>query len=940
MTFRGKNCRRELLAGISVIAMLTSTNVIAAEITGRVVAQSDNNGLEGAIVTVQETNQRTTTDRDGSFRLLNLPAGQYTLIIRYIGADSVAETVTVSEDGTSSVEIALGSANMVDNILVVGQRGSLNSSLSRQRASESISNFLTADNAGNFPDQNIAEATRRIVGLSVENDQGEGRYIVVRGLDSNLNSTSFNGVSLPSPEGGNRKVALDVIPSDMLETVEVSKSATPDMDGNFIGGNVDVRTISGFDRKELFIKGRVELGYNNLEDTYNPMGSFTFANPFNEKFAVSGGISYKSRKFGATNMESGGGFSDVDGLDVPAMEELELRDYKLKRERLGAAFNIDFRPNEDHELYIRSMYSNFKDQEFRDRMEVSFDDGEIDLDNSSGSTVRFTDFRVDRDFKDRLETQKIYSTIVGGESYVDNWTFEYSASLAHAEETEPDRLDVTYRQGGLNGGVDLADPLRPRLVFSDTELTAFQNLSGFGLDAVEWIDGVTEDDQYTFKFDATYDVDLGGVHAAFKAGGKYANRQKMRDVSYVEYEDFTEGSFAGTVFDGMTLNDVKAPITHNFDPAYDQYGVRTDWDRQYLSDLQSAGGVFDPTDANEDSILDDYLVGEDIIGIYGMGTFDIDDLTIIAGLRWEHTKVETVGNVLQEGDDEGFSEITRTRKYNDFLPSVNLKYTPTDELVVRGAYYRTIVRPNFEDVVPSGNIEFEDGIRSGSLGNPNLDPYNANNFDFGVEYYPDNKSVLSAGVFYKKLDSFIYNQGFRNTDYLGRFYDDLSIPNNGEKAEIKGIELNAQTQLTSLPAPFDGLILGANYTYVDTSATIEDGDGNPYTTPLPRTSSNIANFIIGYEKGGFSGRVALSYQSEYLDEVFSEGDDDRYVLDHFQVDVQANYEFVEGLQAYIQVSNLNNRPFRAVLRRGGSADYLSQFDEFGWTGETGIKFQF
>lgn len=939
MSFLGKNNRTKLLAGISTVALASTSNVFAAELSGRIIAASDKSGLEGAIVRVAETNQRTTSTRDGSFRFPNLDAGQYTLIITYSGADEATQQVTVSETGTSAIEIALDAAEYDDRILVIGQRGALNNSIARQRAKDSFSNFLSSDSAGNFPDQNIAEATRRIVGLSVENDQGEGRYITVRGLDSNLNSTSFNGVSLPSPEGDSRKVAMDVIPSDMLETVEISKSATPDMDGNFIGANVDVRTITGFDRDELLIKAKAELGFNNLEDAYNPMGSFTFATPLSEQFAISGAISYKSRKFGSHNKETGGGYVDEDGLSLPAMEEMELRDYKITRKRLGAAFNIDLRPNENNELYIRTMFADFEDQEYRDRMELSFDEGSIDLDQTAGSVVYFNDFRVDRELKSRLETQQIYSFVAGGESYFEQWEFDYSISYAHAEETEPDRLDIAYRRSGVNGGVDFADPERPSLIFNGNDQAAFNDYSAFGLDGVEYIDGITEDDQWTFKFDVTYNTEFAGFDGFFKFGTKYATREKVRDVNFVEYEDFDEGDYVGSVFDGMTLADVAAPISYDLEPVFGNTGIRTDWDQMYLGDLQRLGGTFDINDAHEDAFLDDFLVGEDILAFYGMGNFNVGDWTIVAGVRWEETKVNSLGNVFQEGDDEGIIEFSRTRKYDDFLPSVNLKYTGFEDVVLKAAYYRTVVRPTFSDVVPAGSIEYEDGVREGELGNPSLNPYNADNFDAGIEWYPNNNSLISAGVFHKSLGSFIYNQGSENVNYLGRFYDDLSTPQNGESASVTGIELNAQTSLTMLPEPFDGLILGVNYTYVDSEATIEDGDGNPYVNSLPRTSDNIANFIIGYEKGAFSSRVALSYRSEYLEEVFSEGDDDRYVKSHMQIDVQASYEVLDGVEIYGEVSNLNERPFHTVLRHQGT-DYLGQYEEYSWTGNIGVKLKY
>ncbi len=939
MSFLGKNNRVKLLAGISAVALLSTSNALAAELSGRIIAASDKSGLEGAIIRVAETNQRTTSTRDGSFRFPNLDAGEYTLVVTYSGADEATQRVTVTDAGTSAIEILMGSSDYDDSILVIGQRGALNNSIARQRATDYFSNFLSSDAAGNFPDQNIAEATRRIVGLSVENDQGEGRYVVVRGLDSNLNSTSFNGVSLPSPEGDSRKVALDVIPSDMLETVEITKSATPDMDGNFIGGNIDVRTITGFDRDELFLKAKAELGYNNLESAYNPMGSLTFAAPLNDKFAISGALSYKSREFGSHNKETGGEYVDEDGLNFPAMEEMELRDYKITRKRLGAAFNIDVRPNEATELYVRTVFTDFKDQEYRDRMELSFDEGEIDFDQSTGSTVYFNDFRVDRELKSRLETQQIYSFVAGGESYFDQWEFDYSVSYAHAEETEPDRLDIAYRQSGLNGGVNFADPLLPSLVFNGNDQAAFNDYGAYDLDGVEWIDGRTEDDQWTFKFDVTYNTEFAGIDGFFKFGTKYATREKMRDVNFVEYEDFDEGDYVGSVFDGMTLADVAAPLEYDLEPVFGNTGVRTDWDQMYLGNLQTLGGTFDINDAHEDAFLEDFTVTEDILAFYGMGNFNVGDWTIVGGIRWEETKIDTLGNVFQEGDDEGIIPFTQARKYDDFLPSVNLKYTGFDDVVFKAAYYRTVVRPTFSDVVPAGEAEYEDGVREGSIGNPNLDPYNADNFDAAIEWYPSNNSLISAGVFHKSLGSFIYNQGAEEVTYLGRFYDDLSSPQNGESASVTGIELNAQTSLTSLPEPWDGLILGVNYTYVDSEATIEDGDGNPYVTPLPRTSDQIANFIIGYEKGGFSSRVALSYQGEYLDEVFSEGDDDRYVKSHFQIDFQAAYDITENLEIYGEISNLNERAFNAVLRRGNT-DYLGQREEYSWTGNLGIKFKY
>lgn len=917
-----------LMAGLSLIALTASLPAYAVDLSGRITAASDNSALEGAKIIIKETGQRVYSRRDGAFRFPNLKAGEYTLEISYFGAETSKQVIAVPAAGLSGLVIKLKGTAAADEILVIGQRGSMNSAIARQRASETMANYLTSDNAGNVPDQNIAEAARRIVGLSVELDQGEGRYVTVRGIDSNLNTTSFNGVALPAPETGTRKVALDIIPSDMLETLEVKKSATPDMDGNFIGGNIDVRTISGFDRKDLFIKGKLEGSYNELEEKYSPMGSLTMALPVSDTFAIAGSISYKKRRFGSHNIETGGEYIDYDGLNVPGMEELELRDYQVTRERTAAALNLDFRPSENHQFYIRSMFTDFSDQEYRNRMEISYDKGDFDADRSSGNEVYYSDFRADRELKDRLEVQKIYSVTTGGESVLDALTLEYSLSYAHAQEKEPERFDITFRQKGLSGGVDMSNPLLPRPIFTSHERNNIQNPELFELDAVERLNGKTEDDRWIAKLDARWDRDFGDYSGYIKAGLKYDTRNKTAYEDLIEYEDFE-----GTGLDGLTLFQSITGIDYDTDPTLANYGVAQRFGENRLSVLNS----LDPytPGGNQIASIEDFDVTEDIYSAYAMGSIDYKDMTIIAGVRMEHTETKAEGLIDLDGD---LTPLVSDISYTDFLPSINMKYTPKDNLIVRAAYFKTIVRPNFADYIPSGEAEIEDGLREGEAGNPDLQPYNADNFDLAFEWYPKNNTIVAAGVFYKKLGGFIYNRTLDDVTYFGTDYSELTLPQNGRSAELYGFEANVQTALDMLPAPFDGIILGANYTYTDSKAYAEL-DGDEIEVTLPRTSEHVASAILGYEKGGFSGRIALSYQSEYLDELFSEGDDHRYLRGHMQLDIQASYEVMKGVRFYGEVSNLTNEPYYAVLRHGDT-DYLGQREEYKPTITFGVKLRF
>ncbi|WP_321396491.1 TonB-dependent receptor [Emcibacter sp.] len=931
-----KNSVKSLLLTTALSMATLGSVASAADFTGTVLEGSERYALEGAMVEIKSEGLKTTTDTDGRFRFRGLAAGTYEVSISYVGTAPVTRTITVGEENVSQMFI-FGQDDL-EEIVVTGFRGSMNSSLNKQRAADNIANYLSADAAGNFPDQNIAEAARRLVGLSMESDQGEGRFVIVRGIDPNLNSTTINGTSLPSPEGDERKVALDVIPSELLETLQVTKSATPDMDGDFIGGNIEVKTISGFDKDERLIKLKAEGSYNKLQDKLSPKVSAVYADQLSEKLAVAASVSWQERKHGADNKEVDGGWKNSDDDDNEISDlypaEMELRDYSVTRERFGAALNIDFRPTDNTNLYLRSLYSRFKDSELRQRTEIKYEDGVFADGVTGGPLVYIDEAKADRDLKDRIETQKIFSTVLGGESFVNDWTFEYSVSYSHSEEREPDRLDTDFKSDErVNVGVDISDPLLPVSIFaSDDDLALFTNAGNYEMDAIEYSDNITEDDEWAFKLDVRRDMDFGGNQGYIKFGGKYKMRDKMRDNTFVVYEDlgdYTLADFATTT--GYGIDDAQGGL------AADSQAIRD----FFRDNIDSFSINEDDTILGSEAL--DYTANEDILAGYLMGSVDVGNLRIVAGLRVEHTEFDAIANQVIVGDESSVTEVVGENSYTDWLPSVNMRYDLGDSnAVIRAAYYKAVVRPKIGDMVPSGEIEAEDDdgeiIREGSLGNPSLNPYRAHNFDLGVEWYPNNDSIVSAGAFYKKIKNFHFDQIFEDITVNGIDFAEVSQPQNGEDADIFGIELNFQQNLTMLPAPFDGLIVGANYTYTDSEGSYANADGELVDIPLPKTSEHVANAIIGYEKGGFSIRAALSYRSEYLDEV-NEGDGDRYVLGRTLLDVTASYEVTRNFKIYTEVSNLTNEKWNAVYRTA-DGDYLMQHDEFDMTINFGVKANF
>ncbi len=955
--------RAGALASASAVALMTASAAYAGDVSGQVKTKNSGVALEGAVIKIEELNRRAVAGSDGTFRFQNVPAGDYTILVSYIGAEPVMQTVTVT-DGNNRLEFSIpGDSEAIEEIFVLGQRGSLNSSISKQRAADNVANYLSADSAGNFPDQNVSEAVRRIVGLSVENDQGEGRYVVIRGLDPNLSSSSIGGVRLPSPEGGDRKVALDVIPSELLETIEITKSLTPDMDADAIGGNVDIKTLSGFDRKGLFIKGKVEGSYNRQQDDISPKFGLTLANKFSDKLAVAGSVSYYDRQFGSDNMEVDGGWinEDDEGNEIDALfpGEYELRDYVVARRRIGAALNIDFRPSEDHDLYIRTLYSDFKDTEVRTRMELKYDAGEFDLANSDLSQGHlFIDgIEADRDMKDRIETQNILSVSAGGESRLEDFTMTYSVSYSHAEEAEPDRLDTDFQGEDFNGGIDFSDPMMPQSIFrSADDLAGITDLSAYAIDSMEYSNNITQDDELAIRLDIAHDTYWGDNPLQVKWGAKARLRDKERDNELIVYEDLGD----------LTLADFATTIDYPLDFAMNNAGPDAVALRNYFN---ANVGSFEI--AENDTVLAseglDYTANEDIYASYVMGTLDVGTLRIVGGLRYEYTDFSTNSTFVQVGesvvtdangnpvlDEDGDPETEDTqvrnpqnnsRSYDYWLPSMNLRWEPKDNLIARLAYFRSVVRPNIEDVTPTGEIEFEEDLNDGNIertiegeiGNAGLNPMWAHNLDATLEWYPSNDAILSVGVFYKDIRNFVVDRRLEDVTINGINFTEVSRPFNGDSGEIKGFEVNYQQALTFLPGMLSGLIIGANYTYVDSEAEIFDGEVTR-VIPMPKTSKNVGNLVLGYEKGPISLRAAMTYRDEYLDEL-NASDGDRYVLEHVQWDFSASYEVTDNVKLYGEVSNANDRPFQAVFRTD-DGDQLMQHEEYDWTANVGLKVKF
>lgn len=924
-------------------ALAMPAPAVASEIAGVVIDATDTRALQAAQVRIVELDRTAETQRDGSFRFADVPPGTYTLETRYVGAPTVRTEVVVPDVGVARASIALGAAD--SSILVIGQAANQASALSRQREADGVSSVLTRDAIGQFPDQNVAESLRRLPGINVLNDQGEGRFVSVRGLDPNLNSSSINGTRIPAPESDIRAVALDVVSSDLIESIEVRKSLTPDMDADTIGASIEINTVSAFDRTDDLFTARVEGSYNHLRDALTPKGSVSFSTAFSDDFGISGGLSYYQRKFETDNVEADGWTTGDNGTDF--VEEIEYRDYDVERERISATLSADMRPSDTTEIYIRGVFNQFDDQEFRRRL--IFDVGDFDaVSAASGSGTSFSDgdaeIAVERDIKDRFERQRIYSLTIGGETVTGPWTFDWAGSWSRALEIENGSVDPTtfardFDDEGFAVGFDYGDPQIPTYsVISGAGL--FNDPAEYELDEVELTAlSDAEDEELMLRGNIAHLFAFDGGDFTVQAGAQARWREKTFDGQIEFYEDAT-----GT----YTLADVLGSSTYRLQPIDPVPGFTDATDFFFAN-----RGIFElqPIDSQFDSAVEDYRNNEDIYAGYLLGRWDSDTLRVIGGVRVERTENEIRGNftqLIEEGAifngaplDDDIVLVSPTfieRDYTDWLPSLTVRYEPIDNLVFRAAGYRSLVRPNLGDLAPRFAVEEnDDNEREGEFGNPDLLPYEAWNFDGSVEYYFSSNGAISANVFYKDIDNFIVD--FNDMDggvFNGVRFDEAVIPINGEGADVLGFELSFAQAFTFLPSPLDGFLLNANYTYTDAEGTVLDDNNVPRTIPLPASSENTFNIVLGYEKGPISIRLAGTYRDIYLDELGGAPDEDRYVDDHFQLDASVKFDVTDNVQLFWEWVNITDAPYFAYQNYNGQRRLL-QYEEYDWTMKFGAR---
>lgn len=842
------------------LLLLATANINARDIKGKVKdAQTGEEIIGASILIKEEPGKGAVSGMDGSFNL-SVARPKYTLVCSYVGYKKCE--VEIGNKDTEIVIPLKSDDVMLEGVTVIANNPGRTEAGARgiERAAMNVVNVMSAKAIELSPDITVANVIQRMSGVTIErNSSGEGQYAILRGMDKRYNYTLINGVKIPSPDNKNRFVPLDIFPSEMLDRLEVTKSLTANMEGDGIGGAVNLIMKDAPSERQFTVN--LSTGYNAMyfdrdfqsfnhgaivkqspyeqmgkpEDNRVTMDNFTTDNlrmtwkkPLPD---LTAGLSYGDRFFddklgvmlaGSFLNTYRGKESELYYQPGTTHDGIEYRNYSSQQTRIGAHAKLDYHINANHKLTWYNGYMDMREAEVRDGH-----------DDKEGSV--------------RMKWNRQYivnSTLKGEHAFLDDGALRlnWSAVISKAYSETPDNAEI-FMQGSH---VRTSEAARRRWEHnSDNDKSGYVDL------------------MYKLKLD-------GGSIFDFSVGGMY--RDKKRDSFFNEYKFNSATGVEDPQYQGEDWN--------NYD--------------EILFTAQKYGNISDPLN---------YDASEKIGAAYGMAKYTYLNWEFIAGVRVEHTNQ---GYVLEfpteNADPEG------NQKYTDVLPSFHVKYGVHKNANLRFSYARSINRPSFFEIVPYSIIN-EDYKEKG---NPDLKHTVADNIDLRYEFFPKSSEQFMVGMFYKRLQNPI------EYGLLNEGQDTYYKPMNFGNATNLGVEVDIMKYFN-----WFGIKANYTYTHSSITTDKRIMEGNDVksvsqTRPLFGQAAHVANLSLLFKstKYGWEGQLAGSYTGKRLSDIYNWYNDDIWEDGYMQLDASVEKSFKNGISIFAKASNLLDTPLLRFIQNG------------------------
>jgi TonB-dependent receptor len=966
------NGKRLLLALVAIVIL--GLPALAQERKGTItgtVKDSGNSALQSALVELLPLARKVVTDEHGQFRITDVPAGEYTLSVSYVGLAASNVPVTVQAGQEVSANPVLQVASQNDQVVVIAERlqGEAEA-INIERTSDNIVQVLPERVITSLPNTNIADAVGRVPSVSLERDEGEGKYVQIRGTEPRLSSVTVNGVNLPSPEGAVRNIKLDAVPADLVERIEVFKTLSASQDADGVGGTVNLVTRTAGERPFYALGGTG--GYNPIQNGYGRGGfNGTFGNRFGASkklgFLLNGTFDKTNR--GIDDLEpSQAVLQDAQGNNFAVSNGYDQRSYNYYRTRYGFSAGIDYNIKPGTSVYLKGLYSDFHD--FGETWvytpnsgtivkSVSPDGTQITFDNATdcaapgapaGCAPGFYQYR----HYIRRPDQQVYSFLTGGRHDLSATliTYEFAASRSHNIGGQD--FQTTNFSG--NQSVDLAlslkDPLRPK--FTALDGTNLYDPTQYGITNTSFTNYIATQLNFQGAASLARRYNAHSHFGTFELGIKIRNSHSTQNEKDQIYND--NGS-------GITVQSVLGTYTNPsyYDNFYRvgslSYGPASNYNliQQAVQKGIAAPSplfVLDQTTSDRRSNGAFYDANERIYAGYLQNAISFGKLRLQTGVRFDAADTGFAANQFTKQNPGSPTKVFQSTGYFNALPSVQAQYLIEKNTNLRANYSQGIARPNVGDLVPTTIVDPNATPRPGLVqeGNPNLKPTKANNYDLLVEHFFQPLGILQAGFFYKQLSNPIYST--TSTIPAGQPNPGLLLQQsiNGPNAHIAGFEAAWEQRFSFLPGLLSGFGVAANYSYTASQVTFPAGfsGGRTDHPALQRQAPNTWNAGFTYDKSRFSMRFSVSHNdaniAAYNFQANSTPNDpvlglkgptgDNYFYAHTQYDIQGSYRIHKGLQFVASGLNLSNEVFGFY---NGSPIYPTQREFYKPTVSVGFR---
>lgn len=906
-----------------------------ASVTGTVRDKSTGEPMQGATVVLEGTRLGDAADQNGAFLVRRVTAGEYTIVVSFIGYDVHREEINLTAGQRLELNFEL-SENLVINedVIVMGVQRGQSRAFTQMRQASNSRNVVSSEQMERFPDPTIADALQRVPGIATVHDRGEAGDVMIRGLGPEFGNVTVDGQRMPSTSRTGRETDVRGISSDMIAAVEVHKSFTPDMNADAVSGSINLITRRPVGHSRI-VNFTASSGYNNSVNSFSPAdlnyhagltygeSNETLSYVINASFRRDNRLQQDLRhRWGAVDLSG-------DGVAEDVLERLEPSLYPIDRQRYNFSAAFDFYPTTVSSYSLRATYSRRNNENTRIRVTNRLDRGTyLPGGVTSGERGRF-------DYSARWDPRvtDLYTINAGGNHRLAGFNVDYRAAYSYGfDGARGNNPRYGFRKdGGFDYAYDISNrtagqvsmigpPIRPE----DVVMNSYYESPNFG---------TNHEASANFNIEIPYM--LSGSDGAFKTGGDIRWSLKERERNRTRY------SFA----EPITMADFRLGDAYNLrgNPGWQiPFYFDFDWANEHFERL-FADRLIPDEEYNSYYGQDQIFRNTEVIpSAYAMVTHNVGRWMFLGGVRAEFTYMDNQANEVQfdeNGDFNGIRSLDISDSFIDFFPAFHTRYSLTDRTNVRFAVSQTIQRPNYRDLSPYRIVDFDDQVLE--VGNPGLVSLRSTNLDFSVEHYFMNVGMVSAGAFYKYISDFTFFESSEVTtgEFAGWIQE---TPMNGDNALVWGMEFGWQQRFTFLPGALSGLGLFANYTYTYSEADY----GRDEKYPLPYQVPHVLNTALSFDYQGFSGMLSYNYQSSSflststrLPGVIAEREGafpDRYRDSFGSLDVSASQRVLRGTYVFLELKNLlddSNMDYYLDERFPYRENWNS------WWGQLGIRYR-